>query len=130
MAWDWDQKRKQIAATLNNSKSGGAGWGGALASIGAGIEANPAFRWGPQSDVEMAGGQAATGGNQGLLGNLLGSEGLLGREGALFGDEGLLGGLWGGPDDGSLGNLPQTPSVNSMDEAAKRRLLQARGGLY
>jgi hypothetical protein len=120
MAWDWDQKRKQIAAALNNPKSGGPGWGGALASLGAGIEANPAFRWGPQADVEMAGGQAATGGNQGLLGNLLG-------------DEGLFGGLWGGADNGSVGNLaptPNAPSLASMDEAARQRLLQARGGLY
>jgi hypothetical protein len=124
MAWDWDQKRKQIAATLNNSKTGGGGWGGALASLCAGIEANPAFRWGPQADVEMAGGQAATGdpstgSGQGLLGNLLSP--------STGSGEGLFGGMW---DDGSLGNVAPPPSVNSMDEAAKRRLLQARGGLY
>jgi hypothetical protein len=117
MAWDWDQKRKQIAATLNNPKTGGAGWGGALASLGAGIEANPAFRWGPQANVEMAGGQAAAGNQGGLFGGI-------------FGDEGLLGGLWGGPDDSSLGNVAPPPSVNNMDEAARQRLLQARGGLY
>jgi hypothetical protein len=114
MAWN-DLKRKQIASMLNNPKTGGSGWGGVLASIGAGIEANPSLRWGPQSGVEMAGGPAATG-DQGLFGRL-------------FGDEGLFGGLWGA-DDGSVGNLAPTPSVNSMDETARRRLLQARGGLY
>jgi hypothetical protein len=113
MAWDWDQKRKQIAATLNNPKSGGGGWGGALASIGAGIEANPSLRWGPQADVEMAGGQAATGGNQS----------------GLFGDNTLLGGLWD-HIQGNLAPTPNAPNLASMDEAARQRLLQARGGLY
>jgi hypothetical protein len=112
MAWDWDQKRKQIAAALNSPKSGGPGWGGALASLGAGIEANPAFRWGPQANVEMAGGQAATG-----------------NQGGLFGDNTMLGGLWD-HIQGNLAPTPNAPSLASMDEQTRQRLLQSRGGLY